>query len=377
MSFSSIESLVHSHLGKTFPAAQLAIWMRGERMYLNAFGHLDPEQTSQPTNLQTRFDFASVSKLFTVAALMTFVEEGRVALDQPVCELLPEFVGARAIEPYPDPLKPGAVVQVVSTTRARVDARQVTLRHLLAHNSGLPAWLPLWKSDKREERRATALTCAFAYPTGTRVVYSDIGLILVGFTLEKLAGESLDAIVRERVTAPLGLASVGYGPIPPDNVAPTEFYAHQQRRMCGEVHDENAWSLGGVAGHAGVFGTARDLAAFGEALRTNRLLKRETLAEMTRLQAQDGAVRRGIGFVLWSPDPDSASHPLSTQSFGHTCFTGTSLWIDPTRDLMIACLTNRVYYGRDNADALMRFRVALHRAICQAFEVTRDKSRDT
>lgn len=359
----SFESVITEHLGKTFPAAQLVIQQRGQVVYHNAFGFLDPETSQRPINHQTRFDFASVSKLFTVAALMTFVEQGRVALDQPVCEILPEFTGARVLAPYPDPLAPGAFVQVVPPTDARADARHITLRNLLAHNSGLPAWLPLWQLPTRAAGRATALTCAFAYPPGTRVVYSDIGLILVGLVLEALGGKSLDALVRERVTAPLALDSIGYGPLPPDNVAPTEFYAHQQRRMCGEVHDENAWSLGGVAGHAGLFGTAHDLAAFGEALRTQRLLKRETLAEMTRVQAQDGAVRRGIGFALWSPDPDAASHPLSEQAFGHTGFTGTSLWIDPPRELVVACLTNRVYYGRANAAEMMAFRVALHRAI--------------
>ncbi len=360
-----VESVIAEHLGKTFPAAQLVIRQHGEVVYENAFGVLDPEFPSRRTDHASRFDLASVSKLFTVAALMTFVEQGHLALDQRVCEILPAFTGARPIAPYPDPLKPGAVVEIVPATQARVEASDVTFRHLLAHNSGLPAWLPLWKLPTREARRELALTCAFAYPTGTRVVYSDIGLMLVGWALEKLAGQSLDATVRERVTAPLGLDSIGYGPIPPDNVAPTEFYAHQNRRMCGEVHDENAWSLGGVAGHAGLFGTARDLAAFGDALRTHRLLTRAMLAEMTRLQAQDGAVRRGIGFALWSPDPDAASHPLSEQAFGHTGFTGTSLWIDPARELVIACLTNRVYYGRENADALMRFRVALHRAIVE------------
>jgi CubicO group peptidase (beta-lactamase class C family) len=370
MDFASISSVVSQHLGKTFPAAQIAIRLRGQVVYVNAFGWLDPDTQSRITNHESRFDFASVSKLFTVAAFMTFVEQGRVALDQRVCELLPEFVGARAIEPYPDPLKTGAVVQVVPMTNARADASQVTFRNLLAHNAGLPAWLPLWKLPAREARRATALTCAFAYPTGARVVYSDIGLILIGFALEALGGKSLDAIVRERVTAPLGLDSIGYGPIPPDNTAPTEFYAHQNRRLCGEVHDENAWSLGGVAGHAGIFGNARDLAVFGEALRTNRLLKRATLAEMTRVQAHDGALRRGIGFVLWSPDPLASGNPLSEQSFGHTGFTGTSLWIDPARELVIACLTNRVYYGRGNADAIMQFRVALHRTIVGILDAT-------
>lgn len=362
-----IESVVTAHLGKTFPAAQIAIYVRGQCAYENAFGVLDPEHPQSPSaNLQSLFDLASVTKLFTVAAWMTFVEQGQVALDQSVCEILPEFTGARAIEPYPDPLNPGAVVQVVPLTEARADARRVTWRHLLAHNSGLPAWLPLWKLPQRAARRQRALTCAFAYPTGARVVYSDIGLILVGFALEKLAGTSLDAVIHARVTAPLGLDSIGFGPLFIDNVAPTEFYAHHNRRMCGEVHDENAWSLGGVAGHAGLFGTARDLATFGEALRTHRLLKRETLAEMTRLQAEDGTTRRGLGFALWSPDPSASGHPFSEQAFGHTGFTGTSLWIDPPRELVVACLTNRVYYGRANAEAIGAFRVALHRAIIAA-----------
>jgi CubicO group peptidase (beta-lactamase class C family) len=366
--FSRVENVVRELLDKTFPAAQIVIRVHGEVVYANAFGHLDPDTQLLNTQPDTRFDFASVSKLFTVAAFMTFVEQGRVALDQPVCELLPEFVGARALEPYSDPFRPGAFVEVVPPSNARVDAGRVTFRNLLAHNSGLPAWLPLWTLPARQMRRATALTCAFAYPTGAHVIYSDIGLILVGFALEALGGKSLDAVVGERVTSPLGLESIGYGPLPPDNVAPTEWYAHQNRRMRGEVHDENAWSFGGVAGHAGLFGNARDLAVFGEALRTNRLLTRETLAEMTRVQAHEGALRRGIGFVLWSPDPDAAGNPLSEQAFGHTGFTGTSLWIDPARDLVIACLTNRVYYGRDDANAIIRFRVAFHRTIVEILD---------
>ena len=367
--FSRVEKIITEHLGKTFPAAQIKILVGGKSVYENVFGVFDPlSPVVRHISHDTRFDFASVSKLFTVAAFMTLVEENRVALDQRVCEILPEFSGEREIAPYPDPLKPGASVEIVPATNTRANASHVTFRNLLAHNAGLPAWLPLWKIDQREKRRDAALQSNFAYPTGARVVYSDIGLILLGFAIEKITGQSLDQIVRVRVTAPLDLHSIGYGPIPPDHVAPTEYYAHQNRRMCGEVHDENAWGFGGVAGHAGVFGCARDLASFGEALRTNRLLKPTTLQEMTRLQAQDGAVRRGIGFALWSPDPGAASNPLSEKSFGHLGFTGTSLWIDPTRELVIACLTNRVYYGRDNADAMMRFRVALHRAVVETLD---------
>ncbi len=372
-----VDATVQEHLGKTFPAAQIEIVVRGRSAYHRAFGYLDPETRSRTlatsagvADQASRFDLASVSKLFTVTAFMTLVEQGRVRLDQPVREILPEFCGTRTIAAYPDPLQTGKFVEVVPPTGALANADAITFRHLLVHNSGLPAWLPLWKMSSRSGMLDAALHTPFAYPTGTRVVYSDIGLILVAFALEKVTGQGLADVVRERVTAPLGLSSIAYGPIPGDDVAPTEFYAHQNRRMRGEVHDENAFALGGVAGHAGLFGTARDVAALGEMYRQGGtpLLKSETVGEMTRLQAQDGAVRRGIGFVLWSPDPEASGNPFSDQAFGHTGFTGTSLWVDPARDLTVACMTNRVYYGRDNAAQIMAFRVALHRAVCQAVD---------
>jgi len=368
--FAPIDSLIAQSLDQTFPAAQVEIRVGGATVYARAFGFLDPETKTRRVDLATRFDLASVSKLFTVAAFMTYVEESRVRLDQRVCEILPEFVGERPIAPYPDPLRPGEFIQVAPPDSPRVDAARVTFRHLLAHNSGLPAWLPLYQLASRQEMRAMALRAPLAYPTGARVVYSDIGLILVGFALEQIAREPLDEIIRARVTGPLNLSSITYGPLECDNVAPTEYDARRGKRMCGEVHDENAWALGGVAGHAGLFGTARDVAAFGEMFRRGGapLLKSETVAEMTRLQSQDGTTRRGIGLMLWSPDPSAASHPLSEKSFGHLGFTGTSLWIDPARELVVACLTNRVYAGRDNADAIGAFRVAFHRAVCESID---------
>ncbi|MBI3536015.1 MAG: beta-lactamase family protein [Chloroflexi bacterium] len=389
MNFTRVNELVQDHLFKTFPAAQIEILFRGERVFSESFGYLDPDTKLRTTQSSSRFDLASVSKLFTVAAFMRCVEEQRVAIDQPVHEILPEFSGARPIAPYPDPLHPGGFINVVDPNGLRVDASAVTFRHLLAHNAGLPAWLPLWKLTTRAEMRAAVLETKFAYPIGARVVYSDIGLILLGFALEKICNDSLRAIVRARVTEPLGLESVAYGKIENDNVAPTEFYARHARRMCGEVHDENAFALGGAAGHAGLFGIARDVAQFGEMFRRGRMfsltddreiqnedlrsenmrkeefLSRETIDEMTREQSRDGNVRRGLGFALWSPAPDAASNPLSEKTFGHLGFTGTSLWIDPARELVIACLANRVYYGRENADAMGAFRVALNRAIVE------------
>lgn len=152
-------------------------------------------------------------------------------------------------------------------------------------------------------------------------------------------------------------------------MAPTELCAWRGRRLAGEVHDENAARLGGVAGHAGLFGTAGDLAALGQMyLEGGRpLLRPDTVAEMVRLQAEEGSTRRGLGFALWSPDPEASGNPFSQRAFGHTGFTGTALWVDPERDLVVASLTNRVYYGRDAA-GITAFRVALHRAIVAAVD---------
>lgn len=370
MNWTPVTRAVEEHLGKTFPAAQVVIHHRGEARYTQAFGVLDPETRPQPVDDETRFDLASCTKLFTVTALMMFVEAGRIGLDQPVRELVPEFAGLRPIRPYPDPLDANAEVAVVPDTQAQVDAGQVTVRHLLAHNSGLPAWLPLWKITSRAERRRAVYASTFAYPTGAHVVYSDIGLILLGIALERTASRSLDEIIFEHVTAPLGLASVSFGPLLCENVAPTEKYAWRGERNCGLVHDENAYHLGGVAGHAGLFGAARALAVLGEMyLRGGApLLQPETVREMVGVQAQDGNLRRGLGFQLRSPDPEGSTYPLTGSAYGHTGFTGTSMFVEPTRDLVIACNTNRVYYGRANANEILKFRQALHRAALEVVD---------
>ncbi len=383
--FSALDALMASALDRVFPAAQVQVRIGGAVAYDASFGFLDPEARTRPTEPTTRFDLASVSKLFTVVAFMTLVEEGRVGLDQPVAEVLPEFGGRRPIAPYPDPLRPGHFIEVAPHSAGEVDAGTITFRQLLSHSAGLPAWLPLWKmaaeweaqftpDDVQRRLRETIFAAPFAYPPGATVVYSDIGLLLVGFAVERLTGATLREAVRERVTAPLGLATVTYGPIPCAMAAPTEFYAHHGRRMCGEVHDENAFAFGGVAGHAGLFGIAQDIAAFGEALRgawagaRETPLRRETLAEMTRLQAQQGDTRRGLGFALRSPNPNAMSYALSESAFGHLGFTGTALWIDPARALVFACLTNHVYYGRACEDTLTPFRAALAQTIVRCVQ---------
>jgi CubicO group peptidase (beta-lactamase class C family) len=391
--FTQVERVLREAVPDVAPAAQLVVRWRGETVLDGAYGWLDPETRQRPTRPDTLFDLASVTKLFTVAAFMTLVEAGRVGLDQPVATVLPEAGGVRPIAPYEDPLQSGAMVRLVDEP-AEVDAGQITFRHLLTHSAGLPAWRPLFKQGGADAARRMALTTACAYPIGARVIYSDIGLIQLGLAVERLAGVPLDQAVRERVTAPLGLGHTRYLParqpttdqrpttndqrqsgsssLKPQvsfNIAPTEVCAWRGRRIAGEVHDENAAALGGVSGHAGMFSNAADVAAFGQVFLDGGrpLLRAATVAEMTRLQAEDAGVRRGLGFALWSPDPEASSNPFGPRTFGHTGFTGTSLWVDPSRELVVALLTNDVYYGRVRR-GIAPLRVAAHHAIVEAID---------
>jgi serine-type D-Ala-D-Ala carboxypeptidase len=302
---------------------------------------------------------------------MTLVEEGKISLDDLVCNVLPEFSGVRQIQSYENPLDWGTTVSVTDQS-GTVDASKINFRNLLAHNSGLPAWRAFKDQPDSESAIRMALSTFFSYPTGERVLYSDVGLILLGLAVSALAESPLDQTIYQRVTKPLGLSS-HFQPTAalqsPQNIAPTEFCKWRGRRIVGEVHDESAWRLGGVAGHAGIFSHARDVAAFGQSFLDASLLRRETIAEMTRLQAEFDGTRRGLGFALWSPDPAASNNPFSPATFGHTGFTGTSLWIDPSRALVVALMTNDVYGGREGR-GIADLRVQMHRAIVERIDGT-------
>jgi CubicO group peptidase (beta-lactamase class C family) len=367
--FTHAESIIQQAVPAVAPAAQLEVWWRGAVVHSRAYGWLDPEQRQHPTQPDTWFDLASVTKLFVTATFMRLVETGQVTLDTRLSHILPEFTGQRPIRPYEDPLQTGALVSVAEG--GMVEAASVTFRQLLAHTAGLPAWRPLFQQESAEAARAMALNTFFSYPPTTRVVYSDIGLILLGLAVEPLTGAALDEAVTEWVCEPLNLRHTRYFPLasprPVANVAPTEVCRWRQRRLIGEVHDENAARLGGVSGHAGLFSTAMEVARFGQSCLEASLLRCETLAEMRREQAREGATRRGLGFALWSPDPEASGNPFSQSAFGHTGFTGTSVWIDPERALVVALLTNDVYHGREGR-GIAPLRVALHRAIVAAVD---------
>jgi CubicO group peptidase (beta-lactamase class C family) len=228
--------------------------------------------------------------------------------------------------------------------------------------------------DAERARRIAAIykEYAFACPPGQRILYSDLGLILLGEAVGRLAGTSLEAYIRRAVLDPLGLAHTTYNPLAngaaSERIVPTEFCTWRKRRCLGEVHDENAASLGGIAGHAGLFSTAWDVALLGQTYLNGgqyggtSLLSAQTASEMTRVQVNMDDNPRGLGWLQRSSGYSSSGSLFGPRSYGHTGYTGTSLWVDPDRSLVVALLTNRVYYGRDPA-GISELRPRLHDAV--------------
>ena len=379
-------------LDTVFPAAALLVARHGRVVFDRPYGFLDPETRQRPARSDSLFDLASVAKLFTATAFMTLVEAGRVGLDTPVGDVLLEFKGVRPIGPTEDPLTKVPVPADPTYAGQEVDTRQVTFWHLLTHTSGLAAWRSLYREngeagdavpmphDVPAEKRARRVAAihglyGFAYPPGQHMVYSDLGLILLGEAVARLTGTLLEACVQQRVLEPLGLTHTTYNPlacgVPAERIVPTDFCAWRQRRCIGEVHDENAASLGGVAGHAGLFGTAWEVAVLGQTFLNGgsygnaRILSPDTVTEMTRVHVDFEDNPRGLGWLRRSHGWSSSGRWFSPRSYGHTGFTGTSLWIDPDRALLVVLLTNRVYYGRDS-EGIVDFRPRLHDAVAEA-----------
>jgi CubicO group peptidase (beta-lactamase class C family) len=229
----------------------------------------------------------------------------------------------------------------------------------------------------RDVRWDQALQALYTYPfvgaPGREVLYSDLGLMLLGEVVRRLAGQELDAAIAACVLEPLGLLSMTFNPVRNGcdrlTIQPTEVDSTwRQRRVWGEVHDENACGVGGVAGHAGLFGTAREVAALGQAWldHDERLgIPVPLMVRAKQEHAVTGVMRRGLGWVLKAHEGANAGDLMSPHTFGHTGFTGNSLWVDPEQQLVIAVLTNWVYYGRQTP-GLYEFRRAVHDALVRA-----------
>ncbi|MCL4831621.1 MAG: beta-lactamase family protein [Caldilineaceae bacterium] len=382
--WTGFEGVLQEAVPACAPALVCRVEQAGVCLYEGAFGWLDPEKHSRPVQVDSPFDLASVTKLFTATAFLRLVDRGLAALDQPLAAVLPEFGGMRPIGGAEDPLAKTPLAGDPRRAGEWVDAGRVTFRHLLTHTSGLPAWrsvyaqcgppphLPL-NENELDQRQGLALAALVSYPfvaqPGESYLYSDTGLLLLGFAVARLSGYGrLDRALGALVCQPLGL-SARFCPVPDEweRIVPTEACAWRERRLVGEVHDENAAGLGGVAGHAGLFATAADVCRLGRLFLNGGegLLSPGLVAQGIREQhASAEGIRRGLGWQLRSDPNPTCSTAFSGSSFGHTGFTGTSLWCDPARALCVALLTNRVYHGRD-ARRIIALRPRVHQAIAQ------------
>jgi CubicO group peptidase (beta-lactamase class C family) len=354
---------------RAFPGAVVAIGRRDTVLHLRAFGRQTYDTGSPAVTRRTVYDIASLTKVVGLTtAIMMLVDEGRVTLDSPLADYVPALGTA---------------------------GPALTVRRALTHSAGFPAWRAYWQTARsRAQVFAMAAAEPLEYPTGTRMIYSDVGIINLTRMVEAVTGERLDRYLARRLFRPLEMTDTRYNPPRSwrSRIAPTEVDNNWRRRLVhGEVHDENTAAMGGISGHAGIFSTADDLARFarmmlrgsGGALARGSggsgergiggsgergsggtgvgqmLVRSETIAEFTRVQ-EAAQSHRALGWETPNGQ-NSAGGRLSARAFGHTGFTGTSIWIDPELDLFVILLTNRVHPTRENSRVF-----AVRRAVADA-----------
>lgn len=306
-----------------YPGASVVVGRKGFAVWSRGFGTVDWQPGSsyvQPA--ETLYDIASLTKVVaTTTAVMILYDEGKIALDAPVSRYLPSFTGALR--------------------------DSVTITHLLTHRAGLPSGLPLWRLYRTPaDARDAVLTAPVVRAPGARFEYSDLGPMLLAYIVESTSGQPFDQFVQQRIFDPLGMTATTFRPSPrlALSIAPTEIAPPRGYPLRGEVHDENAYRLGGIAGHAGLFSTAADLSVFAQMMLRGgtygdtRIVSDSTVARFTA--SVDG--HRALGWDICSVESPCGEH-LTTRAFGHTGFTGTSLWIDPDHDLFVIMLSNRVH----------------------------------
>ncbi len=342
--FAILQNAIAAH---AFPGCSLAVTLRGELIAHKTLGRFTYDSVSPEVTATTIFDLASLTKVVaTTCMAMVLYERGLLDLETPVTAIVPEFA-------QNDPGR-----------------REVTLRMLLAHSSGLPAYEKLFLQVHSAGELLQAVFAAELVATpGARAAYSDIGFILLGVALERLADEPLDAFCRREIFGPLGMTRTTFNPaaILKSSIPPTaDDRTFRHRIVQGDVQDENASVLGGVAGHAGLFSTAEDLAVFAHAMLNggHPILRAPTVELFSRRESVPEGTSRALGWDTPSPPSQSGKY-LSPHSFGHLGYTGTSLWIDPEHQLSITLLTNRTWPDCKN-EAIKQVRPALHDGIIEA-----------
>ena len=346
--FGIVEKAIADH---AFPACSLAVVLRGELVAHKALGRFTYDPASPEVSLASIFDLASLTKVVaTTAIAMILYERGLLDLEAPVTAIVPEFGGRFAGE---------------DTRR-----HEVTLRMLLAHSSGLPAYEKLFlRATNRQDLLEAAFTTQLAADPGTRAKYSDIGFIILGVALERLADEALDVFCQREIFGPLGMTHTTFSPTQAlkDSVPPTDDdRSFRHRIIQGEVQDENASVLDGVAGHAGLFSTAEDLAIFAHAMLNagHPILRAATVELFSRRESAPQGTSRALGWDTPSAPSQSGKY-FSPHSVGHLGYTGTSLWIDRDRQLSIALLTNRTWPDCQN-QAIKQVRPAVYDSVMEA-----------
>lgn len=373
MSFEEVEREMEAAVRRrVFPGAVLLVRDSTRVFYHRAFGNRSVEPGVTPMREDTIFDVSSLTKPFaTSLAMMLLVKEGKIALDDRVTRFFHNF-------------------GVYGKTH-------ITFRHLLSHTSGLAAWRPYYKEILQIDRRggrinflASQAAKAHVFQAlhqerleaepGTQVVYSDLGFMLLGAVIEEVSGMTLDRFCHERLFRPLGLRATGFVDLSllrsrrlepvTEMIAPTERCAWRKKILCGEVHDDNAYAMGGVSGHAGLFSSAKDLDAILRRLRDCYLNIDQTIPSRivrefwTRDQTVPGSTWC-LGWDTPSPSASSAGAYFSPHSVGHLGFTGTSVWLDLEHDREVVLLSNRVHPSRDN-DLIKAFRPLIHDLIVKA-----------
>jgi CubicO group peptidase (beta-lactamase class C family) len=342
VSFTAVDAAVRAALGTRFTGAVVRIEHGGRPVFERAYGAVDADGGA-PVEVTTRFDLASITKPFVATAALELVARGNLALDATLCDLFPEWRGT----PH----------------------ETITLRMLLAHTSGMNSGADYRQLLGHNVERFAYTRDLVAAP-GERVIYSDLGFITLGAAIERVTGRSLRSVIARTSTA-VNTEACDYRPRETDQAAiPATEDDGWRGRVRGFVHDEKAYLMGGVAGHAGLFGTAFDVARLTEAYLgplagRPSMLDAALVAEAVREQAFDPTLRRGLGWALKTRDDNSCGAVMSNTTFGHTGFVGTCVWADPQRDLQVVFLSNAVYFGRKD---MRDVRISVYDAAAAAFE---------
>ncbi|PAE23903.1 MULTISPECIES: serine hydrolase domain-containing protein [Bacillaceae] len=345
--FSKVTSFIDQSVQeKQIPGAVVGVVTPNAMPYIHFSGFAHTQKGIEMKE-DTIFDLASLTKVAaTLPVILTLLEDGKLDLDDPVHRYIPQF---------------------------EVFQKEITIKHLLTHTSGFPPEIKFYENDYTLEESIHLISqIKSRMKTGEQVIYSDLNFIVLGYMVKKLTGMSLAAFANKKIYEPLGMSDTHFNP--PFNkinrIAATEFISDLQEYQWGKVHDENANHFHGVSGHAGLFSTVQDLSKFarmilnGGTIGNQKILSKQTIDLSKECQTQNLNLRRGIGWQLY--DQPSFSGQYLQNGFGHTGFTGTSIWFDGEQRFAVIILTNRVHFGRETD--ISRFRRITHNLISLVME---------